>query len=1012
MRSLTWPEYPEEPSGSALYSGLRKAWAPLIPPDSIKKLFPDGGIRKQDDALPGFDLLRKAVAMEQAGIGKAIAEQIGFILRWSVFVMSCKESTVGLAGLLDMLSDMLSFLSTLKYEFSDGETMLFVPFLYEKASISKGRFKDSYDDLVLKLRAAQIIPSKKLGPLVCVSVMENSSHAKARLMACQVCYECVDSAGLSGIGKKGVLVVAKSLSDEKLPENKAAFLDLMGLLVSRMNNDVQRLSKICGSSLSSKARSLVEEKMKKVEKEGGLPSPTKMSGIPSRTDDARISKLPRSNQSTPASKTTQLRDFSSNAVQSHIDSMTFHDELPALDLRLGPRASLGISPSIPQQLSPPSSLPRLRLSEKSTHLQSDQNSPLLGSTVTVLRPQSEEVTTSLFASSSGSQSESSSNLAGEGPSHKDGKIVNETIGAAASLRARLLKIREKNNGSGSANGIEVSLAKSGSSDGSSVGDGIYTMQTPSLQAPTPLKPVLAESLLAIKKLFEKTPPLEENDEDVVYCTDILKNIHAAVSKQANLAVDVDAANVHKLREDIQARISEVVSTLTRVIDIGFNCHDPSFNAGMSVPLLSVNLASLMAIFRSSDLATLINVDDLTILIKEAGKALLDHRLSTTSKETSVSHLDEATSTQMVRAINKLAVQAATGATRANSLIALIRLQEQLSLNADAGETQLFNSRLSRIVTKLTSRVIKAEEGMATPYDPSTVDMETVICCLDDTLVASGKSEKEGNLEGSAATKNLAKLVIMSVLKVRGEVKTFLQAMEDLEIDPSSSSLGALVTACATELGMTSVVNMGKSLDRPDVATLVSSVGSATEEFDREQAVLALKQYIEKYGDSDLKDHLENVSAAFRDFILEQLSERLKPELPKVSNNSMSERIKSLRSKLNATEAVIQSTVSSSSIRPQTDNVSSTDGGTVSSQTNKPETKEENGVFSPNTQPQASLQAFRDRLAAAQEKRSTAGGSLGEVASSVPETSAGSRAAALRARLQAVKLQTNLMDGDK
>ena len=72
---------------------------------------------------------------------------------------------------------------------------------------------------------------------------------------------------------------------------------------------------------------------------------------------------------------------------------------------------------------------------------------------------------------------------------------------------------------------------------------------------------------------------------------------------------------------------------------------------MSVPLLSVTLACLMAIFRSDDLPKQVQVEDLTILVKDAGKALLDPRLASSS--TTASSLDEETSTQMVRAINKV-----------------------------------------------------------------------------------------------------------------------------------------------------------------------------------------------------------------------------------------------------------------------------------------------------------------------------------------------------------------------
>jgi transcriptional regulator len=84
----------------------------------------------------------------------------------------------------------------------------------------------------------------------------------------------------------------------------------------------------------------------------------------------------------------------------------------------------------------------------------------------------------------------------------------------------------------------------------------------------------------------------------------------------------------------------------RLIPFGFNCHQHVNNAGISVPLLSVDLACLMALFRSEETAKEVLQDDLTILIREAGKALLDPRLAASS-------LDEAISTQLVRAINKV-----------------------------------------------------------------------------------------------------------------------------------------------------------------------------------------------------------------------------------------------------------------------------------------------------------------------------------------------------------------------
>jgi hypothetical protein len=55
----------------------------------------------------------------------------------------------------------------------------------------------------------------------------------------------------------------------------------------------------------------------------------------------------------------------------------------------------------------------------------------------------------------------------------------------------------------------------------------------------------------------------------------------------------------------------------------------------------------MALFRDPDLSIHVSQDDLTLLIRETGTALLDPRLASTSE------LDEATASQMVRAINKV-----------------------------------------------------------------------------------------------------------------------------------------------------------------------------------------------------------------------------------------------------------------------------------------------------------------------------------------------------------------------
>ncbi|KAL3938720.1 MAG: hypothetical protein SGARI_001631 [Bacillariaceae sp.] len=483
----------------------------------------------------------------------------------------------------------------------------------------------------------------------------------------------------------------------------------------------------------------------------------------------------------------------------------------------------------------------------------------------------------------------------------------------------------------------------------------------------------------------------------------MKNLHAAVSKQSGL-VNIDTVNLEKLRNDIKERISEVFEILTRVIGFGFHCHHPdTAEAGMSTALLSVNLAVLMAVFRSRDLATMINVDDLTILIKEAGTGLLDKRLASSSSTPSKTKpLAEETSSQMVRAINKLAVQAAVGAKRENAIQALFRLQEQISLNATAGDDPQFNSRLSRVVTKLMTRIIKAEESVKigdnvpAPFDSSSMDMETIICCLDDSLTASYRAENDDNIEGATAVREMAKLVLVSILKARGESSTFCQMMTDIGIVPESSELGKLVSSCCADLGISSFAgSIAPAPEAPDIASLVSAVGSATDASDRDHAVTALKEYKSLHGDTELNRHLENVSGTFRDFLVEQLAEKPEPPSPKATSNSaMTERLKLFRSKLGPKDGPA----------PAAASILAT-SSTRQAQVTRTDLSE--------TAPKSTANAFRDRLAAANEKRADLASSTNSsVLSPTPAGDAGSRAAALRARLEAVRKQSNLPEGGK
>lgn len=472
---------------------------------------------------------------------------------------------------------------------------------------------------------------------------------------------------------------------------------------------------------------------------------------------------------------------------------------------------------------------------------------------------------------------------------------------------------------------------------------------------------------------------------------------------------------------------------------------------MSIPLLSVALATLMALFRDNGLSQNVTQDALALLIREAGKALLDPRLAMSSQH--ASQLDESTSSQMVRAINKLAVQAATGSPRDVSIEALLALQLQLcTVGNETAADAAFNSRLSRIVSKLFAKVLKAEAASVAPFSPETVDVEAIICALEDMLVATSMAPGAPNRNRQDAVEtcsSMGRALLIPMLNARGQggVEEFRAMMDELGIHSRDSKLAKLVTSCEAELDVSSakpVVEETKALPSSvpsspsrtpsmTVASLVSELGSAPEGPEREAAVAALRRYNELHGKAELHDHLRDVSETFRTFIMEQLDES-PPSSEKASrdvgessgstnaqNIPMSERIRFLRSKLNATEAAVQSAAEpTETTKPSVD---TREEEKVSSQPTSPS----RGIPAPSTPSRRNVanarltpsripklsspssksttaQSLRERLAAAQKNRAKAA-EESESMEGGSSTSAYGHAAALRARLEAVKQQS-------
>jgi len=388
----------------------------------------------------------------------------------------------------------------------------------------------------------------------------------------------------------GVLVAAKALSEETLSENRSACLDLMELILGRMNGDIQRLARICGPSLSDKARRLVEERWQRRSKSGG--------GVPPRPIEnaSRRSNIPTPKKGSPPEKPQKRASPPKplGLAPRHLEgssSTILRDELPALNLRTrGPSPAKDFGSSTNELLTSSSknflagfnaSTDSLGFSFSSTMLLDDNSTRgKLSLPSSTLTPQKEET------------EEASALTAGQ-------SARRESYGAAASLRARLLKIREK--------------SKNPDSSFSALSPGPDSKVLASTTRPSPVTPIatqitassaivpiaeppIAESagesnavlivsdavliadandngsstafetgMKCIEHLLSKPIPLDEADQNMDEAIETMKLFHSAFSKQQT------GADLTKLRlsiADNENAADEMIEKFSRYVLMG------------------------------------------------------------------------------------------------------------------------------------------------------------------------------------------------------------------------------------------------------------------------------------------------------------------------------------------------------------------------------------------------------------------------------------------------------------
>lgn len=430
-----------------------------------------------------------------------------------------------------------------------------------------------------------------------------------------------------------------------------------------------------------------------------------------------------------------------------------------------------------------------------------------------------------------------------------------------------------------------------------------------------------------------------------------------------------------------------------------------------------------------------------------------------------------------------------------ALQSLLLLQHQI-LSETAGmsdEADTLNSRLSRVISKLFARVIKAEEAMPEPYSADTVDLEALICSIEDTLVARRAHAGASFNPSNDALWEMSRALTESIVNTFGSA-AIIHMAHDLHLELNTSHFMGLVQLCdGTEEDNSMLVpspSHGSSHSNPstppavvapvtptvgtgsttgagrDVASLVSALASAPQGPGRDQALEALRAYTSSHGEAELADHLRDVSSPFRAFIEQQLRGANAASSSSLSSSSvavqgrtdaaptssvtgsMSARLRSLRSRLEATEMAVQfavdepkseTTIGSGVSAPRENDppavaTASAFGPTTASSDAHPPpptppvptasvprsgmrlsrlapptpskllppSQSKRSSIAPTTSSSsvASSLFLRDRLAAA----AASGGGEATAPPSALTGAAGHRAAALRARLEAVKQQ--------
>ena len=228
----------------------------------------------------------------------------------------------------------------------------------------------------------------------------------------------------------------------------------------------------------------------------------------------------------------------------------------------------------------------------------------------------------------------------------------------------------------------------------------------------------------------------------------------------------------------------------------------------------------------------------------------------------------------------------------------LKLCSSIEQIAGQNDIKTTNHRMSRIVTKLFARVIKAEESEMNPFSGREFDLSGVLMAVEETIIkcdqlappkdsvaqSSGMSDLDSyNGDCMASCRDLVNTFVLHLLQAKnnqGKILELRNTLENAGLSPTSLT-GKSFTSCSVKIGISPIYGpanrpTAKTYDIDYLSELIFAVGGAEDDDERVYAMGDLREYLEAHEDIDIESHLSGVSVPFRKYILSQLKSPFRP----------------------------------------------------------------------------------------------------------------------------------------